>query len=244
MFASFETGLYFTQTGQPVGATAISFLTSRVNNKKTPANVGDLIKCNRFMGWARGQLGSELVLWRSGTNNGERRHDLHVTASADASLHTRDGDGNQSGGVLYLGDGGAFRAQSRRQTLVANSSTGAEIISASEILPLSVWSRNFIAYQLGEEQLPATIEQDNMSAIKLEHVGRSRSDKTRWLHYRFFFIKSFIDQGEIKVVYTPTDQISADLMTKPVQGAAFKRHAKEFMLGKNRAHVFYITHHH
>ena len=86
------------------------------------------------MGLARRHIGSEIVLWRAGTNTDEYRHEPHATASADASMHTGNGYGNQGGWVLYLlgRERGAFRAD----------------------LPMSVWSRIFIA---GEDQLPATI---------------------------------------------------------------------------------------
>lgn len=55
-------------------------------------------------------------------------------------------------------------------------------------------------------------------------------------HDRYFFIKERIDSGEVKVLHTPTDDMVADLLTKPIQGAKFER-LRDMLLNSMVANV-------
>ena len=39
---------------------------------------------------------------------------------------------------------------------------------------------------------------------------------------KFFFIKDWVDKGEIKVIDCPAEEMWADILTKPLQGLAFR----------------------
>jgi hypothetical protein len=70
---------------------------------------------------------------------------------------------------------------------------------------------------------PATVYEDNQSAIKLAENGRSNSSRTRHIAIRYFFVSDRIKAGEIKVEYLKTTDMIADILTKPLQGALFRR---------------------
>jgi hypothetical protein len=53
--------------------------------------------------------------------------------------------------------------------------------------------------------------------------GRSTSDKTRHINIRYFFVKHYMDSDELKIEYLPTEEMVADVLTKPLQGDLFKR---------------------
>jgi len=65
---------------------------------------------------------------------------------------------------------------------------------------------------------PAKIYQDNMSTIALADKGRSTSERTRHINVRYFFTKDKVESGELV-----TEEMLADLLTKPLQGALFRR---------------------
>jgi hypothetical protein len=69
----------------------------------------------------------------------------------------------------------------------------------------------------------ATVYQDNMSTISLVKAGKPTSDRSRHIHVRYFFIKDRVDNGEIKIEHLPTDEMAADILTKPLVGAKFKK---------------------
>jgi hypothetical protein len=65
--------------------------------------------------------------------------------------------------------------------------------------------------------------QDNMSTELLMNNSRFLSGKrTKHIKAKFFFIKDRIDNGEIRVVHHPTEEMWADVLTKPLQGKAFR----------------------
>lgn len=71
------------------------------------------------------------------------------------------------------------------------------------------------------------VYQDNMSAILLEKNGQlSSSQRTRHIKVQYFFIKDRITDGEIQVVYCPTEDMLGDFFTKPLQGTKFKKFRK------------------
>ena len=82
--------------------------------------------------------------------------------------------------------------------------------------------RNFLLYQTYQPQ-PAKIFQDNKSTITIEEKGRSTSDKTRHINIRYFFVKHYMDSNELKIEYLPTEEMVADVLTKPLQGDLFRR---------------------
>ena len=50
----------------------------------------------------------------------------------------------------------------------------------------------------------------------------SSGKRTKHIKAKFFFIKNRVDDGEISVVDCPTEEMWADMMTKPLQGTAFR----------------------
>ena len=57
----------------------------------------------------------------------------------------------------------------------------------------------------------------------------SSGKKTKHIKAKFFFIKDRVNDGEIKGVDCPTKEMSADIMTKPLQGTAFRVMRAELM---------------
>jgi len=53
--------------------------------------------------------------------------------------------------------------------------------------------------------------------------------KTKHIKAKFFFIKDRVDDREIKVIDCPTEEMWADIMTKPLQGTAFRVMRAELM---------------
>ena len=72
--------------------------------------------------------------------------------------------------------------------------------------------------------------QDNISTQLLIKNGKMSSGKrNKHIKAKFFFIKDRVDDGEMKVLGCPTKEMWADIMTKPLQGAAFRIMRDELM---------------
>ena len=64
---------------------------------------------------------------------------------------------------------------------------------------------------------------DDMSAIRLFQTGKcSSSLRTRHIEIRFYFVKDCMNHGEIAVSFIGTNDMVADMLTKPLQEAKFK----------------------
>jgi hypothetical protein len=51
--------------------------------------------------------------------------------------------------------------------------------------------------------------------------GYSTDKSTRHINIRYFYLKSKVEAGEVVLEYKHTDEMIADLLTKPLQGEKF-----------------------
>ena len=79
-------------------------------------------------------------------------------------------------------------------------------------------------YAQSIEQEEGIFYQDNMSTIKFAKNGRNlRGSKSKHIHNRYFWIKDCFDSDNIQVIHCPTAAMLADFLTKPLQGALFRK---------------------
>ena len=61
--------------------------------------------------------------------------------------------------------------------------------------------------------------QDNKRTILLQENGRKSAGKRSGaLNLRYFLLMDQVKKGNLRITYCPTDNMTADYMTKPVQG--------------------------
>ena len=72
---------------------------------------------------------------------------------------------------------------------------------------------------------PVLLHCDNNSAV-CTYDTEIAEWRTPTLATKFYHSRDYIDQGNIKIVYIPTDDNNADIHTKPLDSVAHYRHAK------------------
>ncbi len=118
---------------------------------------------------------------------------------------------------------GAVISLSNKQKCNTRSSTETELIALYNKLRDVVWMRYFMECQ-GYDIDECVIYQENISALSLEKNGRvSSSKRTKHIKAKYFLIKDYYDGGEIDLKYCPTNEMWADILTKPLQGQLFKQ---------------------
>jgi hypothetical protein len=65
--------------------------------------------------------------------------------------------------------------------------------------------------------------QDNKSTILAALQRQSKSKRTKHIDIKYFEVKELVEEKKIKITYMPTDQMTSDFMTKPLQGGEFMR---------------------
>ena len=114
-------------------------------------------------------------------------------------------------------------SHSGKQKLNTRSSTETELVGVDDMMPDVLWSALFLQEQ-GFEIKNNLIHQDNQAAILLEKNGKSSSGKrTKHINTRYFFVTDRIEKGDVSVTWCPTEDMTGDFWTKPLQGALFKR---------------------
>jgi hypothetical protein len=201
--------LYLGKRVRPDLLVAISFLVRRVQSP----DADDWEKMVRVIQYIRGTKGYGITL--SGESN------LSVTAFVDASYAVHSDMKSHTGSIITLGKGPVY-AKSGIQRLNTTSSAESELVALSDSTGQIIWTRQFLEHQ-GYKVGPATVYEDNQSAIKLAENGRSNSSRTRHIAIRYFFVSDRMKAGEIKVEYLKTTDMIADILTKPLQGALFRR---------------------
>ena len=116
---------------------------------------------------------------------------------------------------------GAMLNVAKKLGMVTISSTETEVVSTGERLPKCTWFR-YMRLAQGEEMSEGRLMQDNKSSIFLQNnYPFSVRKGSKHIHVRFYISKEKIDKKELKIVYCPKDDITADFNTKPLQGSKF-----------------------
>ena len=209
-------GLFLCKRARPDIQTTIAFLTTRVSNP----DLDDWKKLRRMIDYLRGT--QDLILTLSADNA------MIIKWFVDVSYAVHKDMKSHTGGCLTLGKGFPI-ASSLKQKLNTKSSTESELVGTDDMMGGIIWTNYFLKAQ-GYDFTETIVYQDNRSAILLEKNGKASSGKrTKHINIRYFFIKDRIDNGEIKVEYCPTDEMTADFFTKPLQGKKFIQFRNEIM---------------
>jgi len=201
--------LYLAKRVRPDILLAVSFLTTRVMSPTSD----DLSKLRRVLSYLNGCPELGIVL--------QADSPTRVQAYVDASYGTHVDAKSHSGLCITLG-AGPVSVKSTKQRIVTKSSTEAELVGLSDLASEAIASKNFLDAQ-GEKSEPATVYQDNQSTLAMIDNGQSRSDRTRHINIRYFWMKERVDTGDVVLEYIPTELMLADILTKPLQGDKFLR---------------------
>ena len=73
--------------------------------------------------------------------------------------------------------------------------------------------------------------QDSQSTILAALGGSKGSKRTKHIDIRYYEVKGLVEPGHIKINYMPTERMTADYLTKPLQGELFKAICRQVMEG-------------
>jgi len=216
--------LYLAKRVRPDILVAVSYLTKRV---QCP-NEDDVSKLERVIKYIRHTKDNGIVL--------EGPKMLQVEAYVDASHGIHEDFRGHTGSTISIGFGPVY-SKSSGQKINTKSSAESELVGLSDSTGQIVWARNFLLSQ-GYEVGPAIIYQDNQSTMALIKNGKSSNERTRHTAIRFFFVSDRVNSNEIKLQYMETENMLADILTKPLQGELFRRLRDQQFLGIINSFLF------
>ena len=117
---------------------------------------------------------------------------------------------------------------SSKQTINTKSPAETELVGTSDAATPAIYLRNLIVSQ-GLECMPLIIEQDNTSAMVMMARGQAIGLTSKHINIRYFWLTDRQRQNEVTFVYVPTKDMTADVLSKPLQGSLFRKHCSTLL---------------
>ncbi|SCV69638.1 BQ2448_2661 [Microbotryum intermedium] len=143
-----------------------------------------------------------------------------VMVYSDASFADDPESRRSVGAYASMLAGGVVSWQSKQQSLVATSTTEAEILSASSATREAIWLRRLVGDVGIPQSGPTVIQEDNAACIQ---IAKDPVDHVRTKHFDIahLFVRERVASGEVELEYCPTHVNAADLMTKGLEPQRF-----------------------
>jgi len=157
---------------------------------------------------------------------GISKMDLTGYADADGSMAE---DRHAISGYAFMIHGGAVSWSAKRQEIIALLTTEAEYVAITHAAKEALWLRSLLSQLFDIVLDSTTLFSDNQSAIELmkDHQYHAR---TKHIDIRFHFIRYIVEGGSIRLVYCPTDDMTADTLTKALLSTKAKHFASQLGL--------------
>ena len=117
--------------------------------------------------------------------------------------------------------GGPISWFSKKQAIVALSTSEAEYVALSAATQEVVWLRRLLVDLKSTSNGPTVIMEDNQGAIAIARNPTAHA-RTKHIDIRYHFIREAVQKGTINLCYCPTNEMIADLLTKPLPRGQFE----------------------
>lgn len=212
--------LYVAQITRP----DISFCVNNVSRFNAKHSIEHWEAALRILKYLKGTSDYVLVY------KAEAKNKMHAYTDADYASEI-DKRRSCSGFVVKLA-GGAINWHSKRQEIVAVSSTEAEYIALSTTAKEMLYL-NQLMFELTNVSIePSQIYVDNTSSINLAK-NAAYHDRTKHIDVRFHHLRDNIETKKIAIEYVSTNNNIADALTKSLNGVKTKQFAIEMGLERS-----------
>ena len=155
---------------------------------------------------------------------------LELKGFCDSDWAGDKSDSKSTSGYLFKLSGAAICWKSRKQNLIALSSTEAEYIALTEAAKEASWLRELyqeicLRMNLNKTMLQGSIPiyADNQAAIQMAKVPRFH-ERTKHIRIRYHYVCSAIESNIITLDYIPTTANPADILTKALSRNLHESH--------------------
>ena len=206
--------MYLSTRTRPDIAFAVSALACRAERPK----VSDWDRLVHLARYLNGTKDDSLLL-----KNGGR---IEVSAFVDASFMTHRDMRGHTGYCVFADKIGsaAILYRSVKQKSVADSSTEAEVIALHELVQHLLWITS-IYEEMGIPVIkPINIHNDNRANITLNSKSIVNfKGRSKYISRKYFSVYEHVESGEVKLIWTGTDDLVADFLTKAIHGGKFHK---------------------
>ena len=147
-------------------------------------------------------------------------NDFGLHAYTDAAYANQPHKSKSTTGWIFKMCGGAVSWASRRQAMVAQSSTEAEYHAMNSAAREAAWIRNLLV-EIGARLPAIRVYTDNQSCIRM--AKNTETLRTKHLGAVYHYIRQEIEAGRIAPVYVPRAGNVADGLTRVLSGPEFRK---------------------
>lgn len=202
--------LYIAVNTRPDIAASVTIL-SQFN--KQPVDT-DWTEAKRVLRYLKGTKDKRLRLGGQGSIN-------QLIGFADASWAENRPDRKSNSGYIFQLFGGSISWGCRKQTCVALSSTEAEYVALAEACQEGNWIQRLLADMGHQLKELIVMYEDNQSCLKMLQNAKF-SNKTKHIDTKYQYVNILYEKGVMKFEYCPTENMLADMMTKPLKQVKLK----------------------
>eukprot|EP00253_Pinus_taeda_P018020 PITA_18020 len=136
-----------------------------------------------------------------------------------------------SGGIFNLGSD-AVSWYSRKQRLVALSSTEAEYMATSQASCEAIWMQKILVGLFDQRMDPIVIYCDNQSCIKLSQ-NRVFHDRSKHIDIWYHHLRDYVVRRIMLLQYISTEEQDVDILTKALSKCKFEFHRERIGVADN-----------
>ncbi|KAM2132483.1 hypothetical protein ACFX1Q_013870 [Malus domestica] len=154
--------------------------------------------------------------------------ELRVEVYTDADFQSDVDDRSSNSGYVFTLNGGAVSWKSKKQSVIADSTTEAKYVTAAEAGKEAFWMKKFIT-ELGVVPTitsPVTLYCDNGGAIAQAKEPRAHQ-KNKQFDRRFNIIRRYAAEGKVNILKVASADNVADPLTKPMSQIQLDRHMEK-----------------
>ncbi|KAL4340047.1 hypothetical protein GQ457_08G024350 [Hibiscus cannabinus] len=152
---------------------------------------------------------------------------LSIKGYTDASFQTDKDDSRSQYGFVFCLNGGAVSWKGSKQDTVADSTTEAEYIVASEAAKEVFWIKKFIS-ELGV--VPSMSNAIELCCGNNRAIAQAKEPRyhqlSKHILRHFHLIREIIDRGDVEICKVHTNDNIVDPLTKPLEQQKHDRHTK------------------
>jgi hypothetical protein len=191
--------------------------------------------CSKYLenpGWNHWTAAKRVLRYMKGTKklgikfNKSEGFELYGYCDADwaGNLDTR----RSTTGYVFILAGGAISWKVKAQPTVALSSAEAEYMALSAAVQEAIYLRNLMKDLSYEIRKPTIIFQDNQACMSMAK-NPTNHQRRKHIDIRYHFINEAIETDQVQVVYRKTEEMHADIFTKPLSKIKFEKHRSAIM---------------
>ena len=188
----------------------LSFVVSRLSQYLAEPTEEQWVTVKHVLRYLKGTADKGLTFRRSTENLG-----IKAYSDADWAADTSDRR-STTGYCVSLSENSALVSwKAKKQPTVALSTCEAEYMALASTVQECLYLEQLLENMDGYQYTQTVIHKDNQGTIALARNPVNRK-RCKHIDIRYHFIRSTVNEGKVNLMYCATDEMVADVMTKPV----------------------------